>query len=125
MLFMTTELAKNLESLAKVEEYLERYGCCLAIVRKPRDYNYINFSQSSEFDDRMPSAMYGKNNVRARREAAGMTIRDLADAMGVQSAIVYRMEKEGMKHRKSSMQQFADFFNCTIDDLLKEDWEDD
>lgn len=101
-------------------EHLDKHGFALQIVKKPRQYN-----RRTVFDiakEGFPSThfYYGRNKVRELREKAGLSQYQLAVAMGVDRNIVIRMEDEAKRHTEASMQRFADFFNCTINDLLEE-----
>lgn len=118
---MSTELQNALEKLVEIAAFLDSKGYSLAIIKKPRQYNRVNIAGHSNFDENLPAAVYGNNNVRERRLAMGLTVRGLAEQMGVSNVIVYRMEKKGIMHKKISMQKFADFFGCSIDDLLTGD----
>lgn len=112
------EIEEAMKRIADVNEVLGKYGCSLAIIKTPREYNRSGDGGIT------PTSVYGNNNVRERRLAMGMTKTQLAKAMGVRNVIVYRMEKEGCQHQRVSMEKFADFFGCTVEDLLREDWQD-
>ena len=100
-----SELYPEIEALATK---LDEKGMALCIIRKPRAYTYRD----------MGTSRFGKTNVRDRRVAMGINISTLAKMMGVAPIIVSRMENPKMTHTKSSMQRFADYFGCTIEELL-------
>lgn len=101
---------KELEQLLeRVTDILDRYGLMVCIVRKPRVCN-----RGSDY----LSQMYGDTNVKQRREAMGLSAYQLAKRMGVDRNIVSRIEQRNRLHSKASMQRFADFFECSIEDLL-------
>ena len=102
--------SKTLEELLdEVSAILDKHGLVLCIKRKTRDYNY-----SAE----VKKAMYGNNNIRKRREELGLTEQQLAKEMGIDRNLVARIERKDMLHTEKSMQRFADYFGCTIEDLL-------
>lgn len=102
-------------------DMLDKRGYSLEIVKKQRQYRRRTISDLAEKG--LPSdhpQYYGKTKVRELREKAGLSQYQLAVAMGVDRNIVIRMEDEAKRHTEASMQRFADFFNCTINDLLEE-----
>ena len=97
------------ELLKQLNDELGKLGLVVCIVKKPREYNY----SLDDFSER-----YGDTNVKRRREELGLTVNQLARAMGVDRNVVVRMETKNHRHTKASLQRFADFFECTIWDLL-------
>ena len=100
-----SELYPEIEALATK---LDKMGLALCIIRKPRPFHYRDIGVFR----------YGKTNVKERRKAMGVNITTLAKMMGVAPIIVSRMENPEVTHTKASMQRFADYFGCTIDELL-------
>ena len=104
------------ELLSEINDILEPYRLTVCIVKKPRQYRYSPY---------LAKKMFGRNNVRERREKMGLTAYQLAVLMGVDRNIVIRMEDERLTHTSVSMQKFADFFGCKIEDLLIQDETDE
>lgn len=60
-------------------------------------------------------------SFRSAREKAGMTVLDVAKALGVSDAAVYYWETGKFLPKPSRLKAITVLFNCTIDDLLKDD----
>ena len=101
-------------------EYLDKRGYALQIVKKPKQYNKRNVFDIAKEGFPSTHFYYGRNKVRELREKAGLSQYQLACAMGVDRNIVIRMEDVMKRHTEETMQRFADFFGCTINDLLEE-----
>ena len=109
------------EQIADLAQKLDKLGCALLIINKPKNRPHCNIKNlGSEGFSLAHQKTYGKTKVRKMREDAGLSQYQLACAMGVDRNIVLRIEDENRKHTEASMQRFADFFNCTINDLLEE-----
>lgn len=55
--------------------------------------------------------------IRKCREKAGLTLTDVARAMNVDSAAVFRWESGEADPRANKLPRLADLFGCTIDEL--------
>lgn len=60
-------------------------------------------------------------SFRIAREKAGLTVLDVAKALGVSDAAVYYWETGKFLPRPSRLKAVAELFGCTVDDLLKDD----
>ena len=111
-----SSLQDVLRSLLVLEEYLDKRGYTIAIVKKPRAHSFRRV-----YDGEMPvdeSVVFtGRNTVRRRREALGLSRIQLAKEMGVGHPIVDRMEDENHSHTYKTMKKFADYFGCTVEEL--------
>lgn len=59
--------------------------------------------------------------IRNARIAAGKTVKDVMDHMGVSDAAVYQWESGVFTPRADKLIKLADFFGVTVDELLKPD----
>lgn len=59
--------------------------------------------------------------IRNARIAAGKTVKDVMDHMGVSDAAVYQWESGVFTPRADKLIKLADFFGVTVDELLKHD----
>lgn len=55
--------------------------------------------------------------IRKCREKAGLTLTDVARAMNVDAAAVFRWESGEADPRANKLPRLADLFGCTIDEL--------
>lgn len=60
-------------------------------------------------------------SFRSAREKAGLTVLDVAKALGVSDAAVYYWETGKFLPKSSRLKAVAELFGCTVDDLLKDD----
>ena len=120
----TTELNKSiLEQLADVVEYLDKRGFVLAVVKKPRNHTYMKmYDADTGYIDN--NTRFGATKVREFRVNAGLTISQLAEDLGVDRNIVRRMERDNLTHTYKSMKRFADYFGCSVEDLIEDKWTD-
>lgn len=58
---------------------------------------------------------------RSARINAGKTVSDVMKEMGVSDAAVYNWETGVNKPRASLLVKLADYYGCSVDDLLRED----
>ena len=60
-------------------------------------------------------------SFRKARLAAGLTVRDVMNALGVSDAAVYMWETGKMAPTAKRLVAVARLYGCTVDELLKED----
>lgn len=60
-------------------------------------------------------------SFRSARQAAGLTVRQVVEKLKVSDAAVYMWETGQQFPRGSRMQEIADLYGCTVDELLKKD----
>ena len=109
-----------LDRIADVSEYLNKRGYILAIMKKPRSHNFVKmYNQKTGLISKQ--TRFGATKVRDYREAAGLTITALAEDLGVDRNIVKRMERDNLTHTYDSMKRFADYFGCSVEELLADD----
>lgn len=58
---------------------------------------------------------------REARVHAGISVRDVMAEMGVTDAAVYQWETGVTRPRTSMLVKLANLYNCTVDELLRED----
>jgi len=59
-----------------------------------------------------------RNDVRRRREAAGLSQADLADAVGVSRQTINAIERDRYDPSLELALELADFFDCRVEDLF-------
>ena len=62
------------------------------------------------------------NTIAARREANGYTQMQLAQAIGVTQGAVSQWESGTAVPRSALLLKIAELLHCTVDDLLREDY---
>lgn len=63
--------------------------------------------------------MIAARNLRLRRKQAGLTQKEVAHLLGLETETVCRMEKGRNPVSLKRLQQFADLYGCTVIDLLQ------
>lgn len=58
---------------------------------------------------------------RAARKAAGVSVREVCEVLGVSYAAVYQWELGVTNPTVANLVKLAQLYNCTIDDLLKDE----
>lgn len=58
---------------------------------------------------------------RSARKRAGKTVMDVCDHIGVTDAAVYFWETGQTKPTASRLKRLAEYYGCTVDDLLREE----
>lgn len=58
---------------------------------------------------------------RSARLAAGLSVREVMEALNVSDATVYMWETGTQRPRASRLPEIARLYGCTIDSLLEED----
>ena len=102
--------------LAGVTEYLDKLGYAVVIIKKPRPNNCINMFDGKAINEK---TWFGATNVRFMREDKGLTVYQLAKEMGVDKNLVVRIENDYQRHAYNSVKRFADYFGCSIQELLR------
>lgn len=57
-------------------------------------------------------------NIRKRRLAAGMTIKDVAIALGISNQMIVKIERGDVRIQPDKMLTISNLFSCSIDDLF-------
>ena len=114
------EFENVMGTLKDATKYLNKYGYTLAIIRIPRAHSFVRMYDPATrvIDDK---TRFGKTKIKQLREEAGLSIYELAAEMGVDKTIVRRIEDSDMTHTYKSMKRFADYFGCSIEELLADD----
>lgn len=60
-------------------------------------------------------------SFRVERVKAGKTVQETAESLGVSRASVWTWESGRQMPRAERLLDIAKFFNCTVDDLLRDD----
>ena len=58
------------------------------------------------------------NGLKQKRNERGLTLLQLANAIGVKQAAVSLWEQGERFPRKAALDKLCEFFNCKVDDLL-------
>jgi transcriptional regulator with XRE-family HTH domain len=61
-------------------------------------------------------------NLRAERLNRGLSVRELADEVGVDRRVIARLEDGGTAH-PANVKRVADYFGCKVTDLISIDVE--
>ena len=60
-------------------------------------------------------------SFKSAREKAGKTVREVMDYMEVSDTAVYYWETGTFRPKADRLLKLAEFYGCTVDDLLNED----
>ena len=66
-----------------------------------------------------------KISIRTKRVAAKLTQAELAKRLGVYQGVVSQWESGMTNPKLDKLKAMAEFFGCTLDELLREDGQDD
>ena len=113
---MLDELRASLDQVAEIVDYFDSKGYAVLITKKSKRYAYEN--EIRKLDLPKEKWMFGATIIRELRESRGLTVKQLADEMGVETTVVYRIENKNIRHRYGSMKRFADYFGCDVEDLV-------
>ena len=106
------------EQLFEFIDFLDKHGYAFLIVKKPRQHCYTKmYNPNIKYDEQ--KTMYGATRCKELREERGLRICDVMKDLGVARAIVARMEDDSQVHTYKSMKRFADYYGCTVEELLK------
>lgn len=114
----TVDIDAILEQLSDVVEYLDKRGYVLAIAKKPRSHSFVRM-YNPQFKRIDPMTRFGATKVKEMREASGLSVRQLAKDMEIDPTLVRRIENDQQTHTYKSLKRFADYFGCSLEDLLK------
>ncbi len=117
-LMKTDELDDLIERVSDLVEALDKRGCVLMIGKKPRSHSWVKmYNPAVKMID--PMTRFGATRVKEFRERDGLSICDLAKEMEIDSTLVRRIENDEQTHTYKSLKRFADYFGCSVEDLLK------
>lgn len=56
--------------------------------------------------------------LKELRQKAGLSVRDLADIVGCEKTLIYRLENGERRFTEEKLHKLADYFGVTTDELL-------
>ena len=61
------------------------------------------------------------NRFKAYRISAGLTQKDVADALGISQVSVWQWENDDSMPRADKLPAIAELYGCTVDDLIRKE----
>lgn len=116
---------KILETLAELSNALDKMGLMLTIIKKPKyKRDYVLYCSPETIlrkaaQEMIPLAKYyGAINLKERREALGISRRQMAIQLGYDHNIVTRLENDNYPHNRKYLLRLSEYFNCPVSDFL-------
>lgn len=119
-----------LDTLAELNNALDEIGLMIAIIKKPRYKREFVLYSSPEtiirkaIESTIPLAkFYGPINLKERREALGISRRQMAIQLGYDHNIVTRLENDNYPHNRKYLLRLSEYFKCPVSDFLVDEGE--